>query len=191
MAKASVNDVEFLPLLAQPAEVIESIRQIRNADGVRKFMYNEHLITPEEHQAWISSLHDNPREMMFVIQYQQAVVGLVALRSISWPNRTADWAFYLSEAMQGKGVGGVVEFKLLDKAFFEVGLEKLNCEVLEINPTVIEMHQKFGFAIEGVRRAHVVKGERRLDVCLLGVLKTEWLEKRERFVRLFGAEGVA
>ncbi|QNM98494.1 UDP-4-amino-4,6-dideoxy-N-acetyl-beta-L-altrosamine N-acetyltransferase [Chitinimonas koreensis] len=187
MGKANVDEVRFEPLTEQPAEVIERIRQLRNAEGVRRYMYNDHLISAEEHAGWIAGLQGNARERVMVVRYHGEVVGLVALRAIRWPDKAADWAFYLSEEMQGKGVGGVVEFKLLDLALIELGLEKLNCEVLETNPKVIEMHQKFGFVAEGVRRANVVKDGGRLDVHLLGITAGEWQAARPRFAKLFGA----
>ena len=187
MNRTSVDDVQFALLLEQSQETIESIRELRNSDGVRKYMYTDHLISREEHAAWIADLRGNERERAMVISYRGSVEGLVALHSIRAKDRTADWAFYLSEQVQGKGVGAVVEFKLLDIAFAEVGLEKLNCEVLESNSKVVEMHQKFGFKLEGKRRANVVKDSKRMDVMLLGLLREEWQETRPRFAKLFSA----
>lgn len=188
MAKVNVQDVSFLPLLDQSEDVIEAVRQMRNAEGVRRYMYQEHIISPEEHRAWVQSLRGNDRERFMVVECRNELVGVVALRNIRMQDRAADWAFYLSEAVQGKGVGGVVEYKLLQLAFGELSLHKLNCEVLETNPAVIEMHQKFGFKVEGVRRANVMKEDRRLDVYLLGILPDEWAAQRDRFARLFGDE---
>jgi UDP-4-amino-4,6-dideoxy-N-acetyl-beta-L-altrosamine N-acetyltransferase len=187
MSKANTSTVRFSPLLEESAQVIERIRQLRNADGVRAYMYSDHVITQEEHAAWVESLRSNQRERQIVIRYLDEVVGMVALRGIRWHDHAADWAFYLSDDMQGRGVGGVVEFMLLDLAFLELGLQKVNCEVLETNPRVVEMHQKFGFKLEGTRRANVEKDDRRLDVHLLGIMADEWMDARPRFERLFAA----
>ncbi|WP_374354561.1 UDP-4-amino-4,6-dideoxy-N-acetyl-beta-L-altrosamine N-acetyltransferase [Chitinimonas sp.] len=186
MNKVTVQDISFQPLLDQPAEVLEQIRLMRNSDSVRRYMYNEHEISTEEHAAWLNGLRHNANERFMVVQYRQVVVGVVALRSIRWADKTADWAFYLDESVQGKGVGGVVEYKLLQMVFFEMELQKLNCEVLETNPAVIAMHQRFGFAVEGVRRANIFKNGRRLDVYLLGILLEDWVGIRSRFSKLFG-----
>ena len=187
MNKVGLKDVSFALLVEQDDAAIERIRVLRNSLGVRQYMYNDHEIAPEEHARWIASLRGNPREQVWVIVYDGKVEGLVALHAIQAKQKSAEWAFYLSEDMQGKGVGGVVEFRLLDIAFGEAGLEKLNCEVLTSNPKVIEMHQKFGFQLEGVRRANVIKDGQRVDVALLGIVPGEWQEKRPRFARLFDA----
>lgn len=187
MNRASIGDVVFAPLLEQPPETLERIRELRNAEGVRKYMYSDHLISKEEHARWIASLTGNESICAMVIIVNGKVEGLVSVSAIKRVHKSADWAFYLSEDMQGKGVGGVVEFKLLDYVFNDLGLEKLNCEVLETNPKVIEMHQKFGFKLEGIRRANVVKDGKRIDVAYLGILRDEWLAARSRFARLFSA----
>ncbi|TFW18186.1 UDP-4-amino-4,6-dideoxy-N-acetyl-beta-L-altrosamine N-acetyltransferase [Massilia arenosa] len=186
--KAGLTSVEFAPLTEQGPDVIERIRTLRNEPEVRKYMYSDHVISPEEHANWIGSLPTNKRMRVWAVMYHGAVEGLVSLSAIDQKQKSAEWAFYLSPEMQGKGVGGVVEFKLLDLAFGELGLEKLNCEVLATNPKVIEMHQKFGFALEGVRRANVIKDGQRIDVALLGILPHEWQDKRPRFARLYAAE---
>lgn len=187
MNKISAGSIEFASFLEQPDEVIERVRNLRNSLGVSKHMYNDHLISQEEHAAWVEGLRQSTCDRVMVILYQGKAEGVVALHAIKDRHRTAEWAFYLSEEVQGKGVGAVVEFKLLDLAFYQMGLEKLNAEVLESNLKVIELHQKFGFKLEGVRRANVLREGKRVDVVLLGILPIEWGQNRPRFARLFSA----
>lgn len=141
-------------------------------------MYTSHEISPQEHEAWISSLAGDARRSVFVAMFDCELAGVVSLSAINATQKTADWAFYLDARLQGKGLGSQVEFWLLDHAFNEAGLEKLNCEVLETNPTVVKMHQKFGFRVDGVRRKNIVKDGVRVDVVLLGITREEWLERR-------------
>lgn len=187
MNKVSLLEVAFAPMLAQSAEALEEIRQLRNAYAVRQFMYSDHEISPEEHAGWLAGLVGDVKQRVMTVALRGDVVGLVSLSAISARHKSASWAFYLSQRMQGMGIGGVVEFKLLDLAFGELGLEKLNCEVLASNMKVVEMHQKFGFQIEGRKRADVLKEGARMDVLLLGMLSHEWLAQRPRFARLFAS----
>lgn len=188
MKKASIATVQLAPLLEQDAAGIERVRQLRNAPEVRQYMYTHHEISVDEHAAWVASLQGNAGQRAWVVRYDDRIEGLVSLGAIRPQQKSAEWAFYLSPAMQGQGVGGVVEFLLLDEAFGRAGLEKLNCEVLATNPKVVAMHQKFGFAVEGTRRANVIKDGVRTDVVLLGILAAEWQAARPRFARLFGAD---
>ena len=170
--------MQFIPLVDASHVVQAHVRTLRNQEDVRKYMYTSHEITESEHQGWLASLKGNNRQMVFVAMSDGQAIGIVSLNSINAVQKTADWAFYLDTEIQGKGLGSIVEFWMLDYAFNEAGIEKLNCEVLETNPTVIKMHQKFGFELEGVRRKNILKDGSRIDVVLLGITKEEWKEKR-------------
>lgn len=172
--------MEFVPLSDASEEVKNRILELRNQPNVRKFMYTDHEITAEEHQGWIASLSGNSKQQVFAVINEGKTAGLVSLGSINERQKSAEWAFYLDEALQGAGIGSRVEFKLLDYAFNEAGLEKLNCEVLETNFPVVRLHEKFGFVREGVRRKNVIKDGERIDVVLLGILKDEWAIARAR-----------
>lgn len=178
-----MSAIQFVPILDADAETWDRVRDLRNSESVREFMYTDHLISADEHRAWLASLKGNRRQHVMVVQYQGRVIGLVSLNNISAVHQTADWAFYLEDEMQGRGIGGLVEYQLLELAFGEFQLEKLNCEVLETNPS-LTMHERFGFVKEGVRRANVVKPEGRVNVHLLGILKAEWLETKLRVAKL-------
>ncbi|WP_017904268.1 UDP-4-amino-4,6-dideoxy-N-acetyl-beta-L-altrosamine N-acetyltransferase [Pseudomonas asplenii] len=170
--------MQFVALVDASPAIQAHVRTLRNQNDVRKYMYTSHEITEEEHLGWLDSLRGNDRQRVFVVIRDGQVLGVVSLNAINTAQKTADWAFYLDTALQGKGLGSIVEFWMLDYAFNEAGLEKLNCEVLETNPSVIKMHQKFGFELEGVRRKNILKDGNRIDVILLGITKEEWSNKR-------------
>ena len=170
--------MRFIPLLDAGAAVQARVRLLRNQPDVRKYMYTCHEISEVEHQAWLDSLKGNARQSVFVIINAGQPIGIVSLSAINTVQKTADWAFYLDPQLQGKGFGSLVEFWLLDHAFNDAGLEKLNCEVLQSNTAVIGMHQKFGFALEGVRRQNILQDGQRLDVVLLGITAQEWRTRR-------------
>ncbi|MFD2644193.1 UDP-4-amino-4,6-dideoxy-N-acetyl-beta-L-altrosamine N-acetyltransferase [Pseudomonas japonica] len=168
----------FLDILDADQATRDQVRALRNHADVRRFMYSDHEISPDEHARWLASLVGNARQRVFVVMLDGAVAGLVSLNAINATHRSADWAFYLDPVLQGKGLGSLVEFWLLDHAFNEAGLEKLNCEVLASNEAVVKMHRKFGFALEGVRRQNILKDGARLDVVLLGITREEWQAQR-------------
>jgi len=174
--------IAFLPILATSPQVQERVRQLRNQPLVRRHMYTEHEISVEEHQHWLASLAGNARQAVFVVMVEDIPRGVVSLNAINPLHQCADWAFYLDSELQGKGLGSQVECWLLDHAFDDVRLAKLNCEVLATNPAVVRLHQKFGFSLEGVRRQNVFKEGERLDVILLGITAQEWHARRPQIV---------
>ncbi|UFH51675.1 UDP-4-amino-4,6-dideoxy-N-acetyl-beta-L-altrosamine N-acetyltransferase [Pseudomonas sp. KNUC1026] len=147
-------------------------------------MYTCHEISEQEHSLWLGSLVGNARVRVFALLLESSVIGVVSLSAINLQHKTADWAFYLDTTLQGKGLGSQVEARMLDYAFGEAGLEKLNCEVLAFNTPVIALHQKFGFTIEGTRHAQIERDGQRLDVVLLGITRGQWHERREALAPL-------
>lgn len=170
--------MQFVPLVDASPAVKAHVRTLRNQEDVRKHMYTSHEISEKEHEGWLNSLKGNDRQAVFVAIRNGLALGIASLNSINALQKTADWAFYLDTEIQGQGLGSILEFWVLDYAFNNAGLDKLNCEVLETNPAVIKMHQKFGFELEGVRRKNILKDGRRIDVVLLGITKEEWKSKR-------------
>jgi len=176
----NIDKITFENILdvSTSTEIQNTIRNIRNQKSIRKQMYTDHIISEEEHNKWLMHLAKTKEEnAIFVIFYDGKTVGMVSLNNINRHQRTADWAFYISKKFSGKGIGSRVESQIIEFAFNEVGIEKLNCTVLETNPIVIRLHKKFGFKEEGILRKNVKKGKNRVDVYLLGMLKEEWSKK--------------
>lgn len=160
----------------------KEIRNIRNQISVRASMYSDHLISSEEHINWIKSVTTNEKNIVFVaLSYAGKVLGVVSLQNYEVKQKRSSWAFYLDEDVRG-GLGAFIEFNFLDFSFIKLGLEKLNCEVIESNEPVIKLHKKFHFLEEGLRRSEVIKNHNRVGVILLGLLKEEWLSNREAFL---------
>ncbi|SUX30172.1 UDP-4-amino-4,6-dideoxy-N-acetyl-beta-L-altrosamine N-acetyltransferase [Chromobacterium vaccinii] len=155
-----------------------AVRDIRNQESVRRSMYTDHMIGLEEHLAWIERLEKDTRQIVFVVFLDGIVSGLVSVNALDRLHKKSDWAFYLDSKARG-GLGAVLEFSLINYAFDEIGLEKLNCEVIETNPAVVKMHLKFGFVEEGFRRSNIEKDGKRIGVHFLGLTKDDWVIKRD------------
>jgi RimJ/RimL family protein N-acetyltransferase len=68
----------------------------------------------------------------------------------------------------------------LDKAFCEMGLDKVWAEVMADNDNALKMMTAAGFVREGYLRGHVLKAGQRRDVVLLGILAADWQARREK-----------
>lgn len=150
---------------------------IRNQPMVRKNMYTDHLINPDEHFGWIGRLKGASHTKFFAVLTDGKIIGGVSISGIDERHKRADWAFYLSEDCQGKGIGSALERQFVTMAFEKFGIEKLNCEVISFNDRVVKLHQKFGFQIEGTRREHVIRDGEKFDAVFLGITKDEWFAK--------------
>ena len=160
----------------------------RNSPEVAAFMYTDHQISREEHARWFAGLAGDPRRDYRIIEVDGAPAGPANFSDIDRVQGRASWAYYLADpAVRGKGVGGYVEFLMIERAFTAadgggMGLRKLWCEVLIGNEAVWKLHQKFGFRQEALFRAHVVKNGQPVDVMGLGLLAEDWAEVRPAMV---------
>ena len=120
------------------------VRDIRNEDGVRKWMYTDHSIGVNEHLSWINRLKTDEKQIVFVILAQESgPLGVVSVNAIDRYHRKADWAYYLTQNARG-GLGSAVEFSFINFVFDSLGIDKLNCEVIAGNDTVFMTMQKNG-----------------------------------------------
>ena len=184
-AESSPRAIHLSLLKQADTETQMKVREIRNEAGVRKWMYTDHEIGANEHLGWINRLKKTDQQIVFVVlDDQRSALGVVSVDAIDRRHNKADWAFYLSETSRG-GLGSALELSVIDFAFDVLGLEKLNCEVIEGNDPVVKMHEKFLFREEGFRRSNVAKDGVRKGVHLLGLTKSDWAAGcdgvRERF----------
>lgn len=151
----------------------------RNAPGVRSNMYTKHEISIEEHQAWWAKINQCADQCYLMYERAGTPLGVVGINSINTMDQHAFWAFYAAPDAP-RGTGTFMEFLALDYIFEVLSLHKLSCEVLGFNSSVIKLHQKFGFVIEGVFRAHHKIDDQFVDVYRLGIMNTEWREVRPK-----------
>ncbi len=162
----------------------ESVRKTRNQPRVRQFMYTDHEIGFDEHLAWIKRLEFDAKQIVFAVFFEDIVIGIVSINQLDRLNKKSDWAFYLGENSP-PGLGAAIEYALVNFSFDSLGLEKLNCEVIESNQSVIKLHKKFGFLEEGFRRMNIEKNGHRLGVFFLGLTREDWMSKRDSVFKAY------
>ena len=168
-----------LRLMAQ--DDAEQVRQWRTHPDVAQYMYTQPTITPEQQEAWVKKVLVDESRRYWIIEMAGDPVGLANIVDIDRVNHKCSWAFYLADdRTRGRGVGGVVEFAVLEYVFGALKLNKLCCEVLQSNEGVIKLHKSFGFMQEGLARHHVfIEGEPR-DVVQLAMLAEDWDSVRSK-----------
>jgi len=153
----------------------QSMREWRDSVNVRPYMYTDHMIGAEEHSEWFDRMIVDETKKYWVIELDNTPVGVVNLTNIDTDNRCCDWAFYIFDPnVRGKGVGSFVEKYILKYVFENLKLQKLSCEVLETNPNVVKMHEKFGFVQEGFYEKAIKKGNELIGFYRLSILKENY-----------------
>jgi len=138
-------------------------------------MYTDHAIELNEHLGWINRLKTDKKQIVFVIlDEQDNPLGVVSVNAIDQLHKKTDWAYYLTENARG-GLGSAIEYDFIDFIFDDLDMQKLNCEVIEGNDSVVKLHKKFLFKEEGFRDSNIIKGGKRIGVHFLGLTKEDWI----------------
>ena len=166
------------------ADELELMLSWRNAPSVRANMYTRHEISIDEHRAWWEKTRQREDQRYFMYENSGAPLGIVGINDIDIVNQHAFWGFYAAPDAP-RGTGTSMEFLVLDYAFGVLKLRKLSCEVLAFNAPVIKLHQKFGFMVEGIFRSHHKLDGQFIDVYRLGILASEWNDKRPELLAKF------
>lgn len=154
---------------------LELIRKWRNSEEVAKYMYTDSIISKEQQENWFKAIQNSSTSKYWLIEYDNSKIGVVNLTGIEQSLQSCYWAFYLGDVShRGAGIGGKIEYTILDYVFNTLKLNKLRCEVFVTNEKVIKMHEKFGFRREAYYREHCIKTDQKLDVVGLAILKSEW-----------------
>lgn len=111
-------------------------------------------------------------------EHPDALIGTVSLRRYV-RDRRAELGYWLGADAWGQGFATEAAGALVDFGFSELGLARIYAHVLEGNVASCRVLEKIGMLHEGIRRRHVRKGRKLVDVSLWGMLRDEWLERRE------------
>lgn len=116
---------------------------------------NFELRTPAERDAWVSyETGDSTRKRWAVTTLDDELVGLVGLRHVDYGDGSAVLGIRLKPTKVNQGYGTDAITTLLRYAFFEVGLRRVDLDVLDTNIRAIRCYEKCGFREIG-RTRHI------------------------------------
>jgi RimJ/RimL family protein N-acetyltransferase len=102
------------------------------------------------------------------------ILGLVTLAGIDHLRQSATLHIMIGSADdRGKGMGTFAVLSMLNHAFYDLNLRRVELSVLATNEAAIGLYQKCGFTREGTRRQACFKGGEFVDMYEYGILRGE------------------
>ena len=141
--------------------------------------------TPEEYKKYMEKSQDSvPRELGFELWHNKdnKPIGFVGLNYIHWPNRMGNIGLIIGDpAYWNKNLGFEAAYLVLEYAFNELNLNKVNADMYEINTPSWKIYEKIGMKREvTLKKQAFVKGNY-IDVYEYRVFKEEWDKLRTKF----------
>ena len=118
--------------------------QMRNHEEIRSWMYNQKHIPLPEHLSFIDKLATQTKTRYFLVKQKGHVIGSINFSKIQYGN-SVDFGIYVNPLSQSKGLGKVLEAAGCEYAFKDLGVEKINLEVLESNKKAIDFYTRCGY----------------------------------------------
>ncbi|MDR9392443.1 MAG: UDP-4-amino-4,6-dideoxy-N-acetyl-beta-L-altrosamine N-acetyltransferase, partial [Trueperaceae bacterium] len=154
----------------------------RNAPRVRTGMRNDAVVETREHAAFIESvLHDPTKKYLVYEDDKGKPQGLVNFVRIDTDTRSAEWGIYVGE-QKSNGIGTAMAVAALDLAFDDLGLQRVEAEVLGVNPRSLRFHAKLGFRTTRIDIDAYFRGDRHYDVHHLVMDMDAWNSSREQLI---------
>lgn len=135
------------------------------------------LIVDEE---WFDSYMNNRNTQVrcSIVDEDDAIIGLVSLVNIDYMNQSCVFHIMIGNGEnQGKGAGTYATEEMLNHAFNNLNIHRVELDVLADNMRAIHLYEKVGFIKEGTRRQCDFKNGKFVDMLMYSVLREEYLEK--------------
>lgn len=172
--------VSFINILELDDIYIKNLRDWRNQDFVRQRMLNQQIITEEEHAGFIEHLKNNKEKRYYISFLGSRPFGVLCY-DFDKKNNNLEFGYYLIEQdLINSGLGIVMEYSLLNHAFYDLKVNKVFCRTLASNEKVVSLHTKFGFVTEGILKQHVKTIGGYDDITLQAITESMWAQKKEK-----------
>jgi [ribosomal protein S5]-alanine N-acetyltransferase len=118
-----------------------------------------------------------PGAYTWAVEHDGHCIGSAGLR-VDADQHSATYAVGLFvAALRGRGLGTEVTRLVVSWGFGELGLHRIELEVLAFNACAIGCYLACGFRREGVRREAVLYPDGWKDLILMGLLRPEWASR--------------
>ncbi|GEK90567.1 GNAT family N-acetyltransferase [Alkalibacterium kapii] len=167
------DNVEFFQLIdasrkhLRPFMVwVNSVQSVENVEEVTQ----QHLLE-----------FVNKKAMHCLILYKGKIAGSISLQDFDWTTRSAEIGYWLGSDFTGRGIMTRSVSTLLDYAFSELDLHKVEIWAAEENTKSRQIPERLGFTQEGKRRDNEYINGKYLTMVIYGLLKDEWQQMKYVF----------
>lgn len=118
-------------------------------------------------------LHTEDKQ--FTIWYKDKFVGLIGFKGTDTDNKKIEIGYWLSQYVQGKGIMTRSVSKLLEYAFNDMDMNRVQIKVAVANQKSRNIPERLGFQFEGIERdGELLVNNVYTDIAVYSLLKKEY-----------------
>lgn len=136
-------------------------------------------VSEGQHQDWFEAIQRRNDVAIFGIRLLETdkLIGSCQLHSINYIHRSAELQIRIGDLSErNKGYGTDAIHLLLNFAFKDLNLNRVYLHVFETNERALRFYEKCGFIKEGVLRQAAYIDGHYLNVLVMAILETDWLQ---------------
>tara|TARA_B100000795_G_scaffold111743_1_gene82593 strand:+ start:394 stop:948 length:555 start_codon:yes stop_codon:yes gene_type:complete len=167
-----VSDHCFLRIVTKK-DVSDNYVRWMNDNEMTKYTeqrYQKHSI--ENIEMFVDDKFKSKSDLLFGIFFEKMHIGNIKIGPVKWEHLSSEISFFIGEKnFLGKGIMSATVNKVVNFAFLELGLEKINAGYYEKNIASAKLFEKCGFNVEGVKDSNIIFEGKRIKSVLVGILK--------------------
>lgn len=144
--------------------------------------------TVKEQENWIRNSLKKENEITFIIEFNDSPVGMFAICNINKVYKHCSLERLLIGEKEIVGTYPIAfesELLICDYIFNELGMHKINGDIMEDNKDMIKFRKYIGYSFDGVLRDQYIINRAFKSTLLVSVLEIEYLNKcRNRLLGL-------
>ncbi len=114
-------------------------------------------------------------DKQFTIYYKDQFVGLIGFKDTDADNKKTEIGYWLSQYAQGKGIMIQSVVKLIEHAFGELDMNRIQIKVAVGNDKSRRIPEKLGFQMEGIERdGELLVDNVFTDIAVYSLLRKEY-----------------
>ncbi|MGN6558258.1 MAG: GNAT family N-acetyltransferase [Solirubrobacterales bacterium] len=179
---STLDSLGIRPLRAMDASELHSLVEA-NRDYLARWLpwaADQDMAATEEFIAGTEAQLARNDGFQAAIQPDGPIVGVVGFHSIDWTNRNTTIGYWLAENAQGCGIMTTAVRALVDHAFDEWNLHRIEIHCAPANHRSRAIPERLGFREEATLREAERIGDRYLDSVIYGLLREERTATRSR-----------
>lgn len=145
------------------------------------YRYINEDVDSDWYDHYIHSRNNAVRCAIIEAAKEDDVLGLISLMNINYINRSGELHIMIGNSEnRGKGIGTFAVKAMIEHAFLNLNLRRIELGVLENNAPAIHLYEKCGFIREGIKRESNYKNGEYISMIFMSILKTEWKESEKQ-----------